>query len=67
MFSYSDYFGTLASWNIAQVTDMKWMFAGTTLYSESLLGWNTGNVLNMEYMCTYFFKQGDSDDEIVVV
>jgi surface protein len=41
---------TINSWNVKNVKNMKYMFAGTNLYNEPLTNWNTSNVINMSYM-----------------
>jgi surface protein len=44
----------VSNWDVSKVTNMSYMFSGSTsqssYYSPDISGWNTGNVTNMSYM-----------------
>ncbi|WP_422105442.1 BspA family leucine-rich repeat surface protein [Winogradskyella sp.] len=41
---------SINNWDVTNVIDMSWMFAGTTPFNQPLSNWNVSNVSNMEYM-----------------
>ena len=40
----------MGSWNTATVTNMRFLFYGTTAFNQNIGGWNTGAVTNMSTM-----------------
>ncbi len=53
MFAYARKFNgdaNFGNWNVGNVTDMKGMFGGASVFNYPIGGWNVGNVTDMESM-----------------
>ena len=42
--------GNISDWNVAQVTDMRYMFYGASSFNSDLSKWNVAKVTDMSYM-----------------
>ena len=50
MFSEATFSGDITGWNVSQVTDMNFMFAGATSFDQDIGDWNVSMVTNMNSM-----------------
>ena len=51
MLHYTDSFNQyIGSWNVANVTDMGYMFTNANVFNQDISSWNVGNVTKMTYM-----------------
>ena len=49
-YEYQAFNGDISKWDVAEVTNMSYMFNGATSFNQNISGWNVANVTNMSYM-----------------
>ena len=50
MFALSGYNLPLSNWNTSKVTDMSYMFTGSTVFNQDISSWDVGLVTAMNNM-----------------
>ena len=52
LFYNTDFEGNISQWNVSNVKDMSYMFAGCHKFNSDISKWDVSNVKDMEYMFT---------------
>ena len=50
LFEYTNFNGNISTWDVSNVTDMKWVFFGCTKFNQDISAWDVSNVINMKGM-----------------